>query len=211
MNVFICFRWEFHWSLVRNCRQWKPRKAKSTQDWCSLQKNKTPENLSRCKLVNLSIFIKVVVFICILLCENNGCLFVFFCFLKAFCFLGVFVLCFFRKQPGSTRRNGNRVSLAAPVKRVSWNRSLSTRLWLVLSWTSNDFAHFCYVGVWVFSLFLSFGIVCIGILLISLSFEFDWWVISVVSVRVLFSQTFFLVWESIAVGRLVDSIEELLF
>nr|XP_023914234.1 serine/threonine-protein kinase haspin homolog [Quercus suber]POF08444.1 serine/threonine-protein kinase haspin like [Quercus suber] len=31
------------------------------------------------------------------------------------------------KQPGSTRRNGNRVSLAAPVKRVSWNRSLSTR------------------------------------------------------------------------------------
>lgn len=133
------------------------------------------------------------------------------CFLKAFCFLGVFVLCFFRKQPSSSRRSGNRVSLAAPIKRVSWNWSLSTRLWLVLSWTSNDFAHFCYVGVWIFSLFLSFGIVCIGILLISLSFEFDWWVISVVSVRVLFSQTFFLVWESIAIGRLVDSIEELLF
>ena len=65
------------------------------------------------------------------------------CFLKAFCYLGVFVLCFFRKQPGLSQRNWNRVSLAAPIKRVSWNQSLSTRLWLVLSWISNDFAHFC--------------------------------------------------------------------
>ncbi|KAF3956877.1 hypothetical protein ACB098_03G007000 [Castanea mollissima] len=31
------------------------------------------------------------------------------------------------KQPGSSLRNTNRLSLAAPVKRVSWNRSLSTR------------------------------------------------------------------------------------
>ena len=145
MNVFICFRWEFHWSLVRNCRQWKPRKAKSTKDWCSLQKDKTTKSFSRCKLVNPSFFIlhsssylylffalwKHWLFVCV------------FCFLRAFCFLGVFVLCFFRKQPGLSQRNWNRVSLAAPIKRDSWNRSLSTRLWLVLSWISNDFAHFC--------------------------------------------------------------------
>ena len=77
MNVFICFRWEFHWSLVRNCRQRKPRKAKSTKDWCSLQKDKTTKSFSRCKLVNPSFFIQVLIFICFLLRENIGCLFVF--------------------------------------------------------------------------------------------------------------------------------------
>ena len=187
MNVFIFFRWEFPWSLVKNCRQWKARKAKSTQDWCSLQKDKTPKSLSSCKLVNPSIYTQVLIFFFFYFVKTLAvCL----CFWKAFCFLDVFVLCFFKKQPGSSLQNGNRVSLAAPIKRVSWN-SLSTRLWLVLSWISNDFAHFCYVGVWVFSLFLSFGIVCIGILLIGLSFEFDWWVNSVVSVRVLFGSDFF--------------------
>ena len=140
MNVFICFRWEFHWSLVRNCRQRKPRKAKSTKDWCSLQKDKTTKSFSRCKLVNPSFFIQVLIFICFLLRENMGCLFV---FSESILLFGCFFLCFFRKQPGSSRKNGNRVSLAPPIKRVSWNRSLSTRLWLVLSWISNDFAHFC--------------------------------------------------------------------
>uniref|UniRef100_A0A7N2KKG4 Uncharacterized protein n=1 Tax=Quercus lobata TaxID=97700 RepID=A0A7N2KKG4_QUELO len=33
----------------------------------------------------------------------------------------------FLKQPGLSQRNWNRVSLAAPIKRDSWNRSLSTR------------------------------------------------------------------------------------
>lgn len=34
----------------------------------------------------------------------------------------------FRRESNSSRREKFRVSLAAPVKRISWNRFLSTRL-----------------------------------------------------------------------------------
>lgn len=51
--VLSVFRWKFHWFVVRNRSRWKPTTTTATTSWRDLQKEKNPENPSRCRLVKI--------------------------------------------------------------------------------------------------------------------------------------------------------------